>query len=116
MFVERLHLYAPEYLFDEFKKYRKEILKKTHRTSNEFDRVLAEISARIHFYPENEFDTLMDDANKISPDPDDAIYFALALKLVMPIWSNDQRLQKQDVIKIYTTSDMMNIFSSDLDQ
>ena len=116
MFVERLHLYAPEYLLDEFKKYREEILNKTHRTQSEFDQVLSEIFARIHFFPETEFNMLIDDANRISPDPDDAIYFALALKLTMPIWSNDKRLQNQEIIKILNTSDLLNIFSSDLEQ
>ena len=116
MFVERLHLYAPEFLLDEFDKYRKEILKKTHRTSEDFNQVLDEISSRIHFFPINEFDNLIDDADKISPDPNDSIYFALALKLVMPIWSNDKRLREQNVIKIFKTSDLLNIFSSDLEQ
>jgi predicted nucleic acid-binding protein len=116
MFVERLHLYAPEYLLDEFKKYRREILNKTHRTDKEFDQILTEISACIQFFPETEFDRFIDEANRISPDPDDAIYFALALKLLMPIWSNDKRLQEQNIIKIFKTSNLLDMFSSDLEQ
>ncbi|MBI5000189.1 MAG: hypothetical protein HZB92_01485 [Euryarchaeota archaeon] len=116
MFVDRLRLYAPEYLLDEFEECRKTILKKTHRPPEKLDQVLAEISARIHFIPNTEFDSLLDAANNISPDPDDSIYFALALKSGMPIWSNDQRLKKQRVVRIYSTSDLIHIFSADLRQ
>ncbi len=116
MFIDRLHLYAPEYLLDEFEEYRSEILKKTHRPSDKFDEVLSEISARIHFVPINEFDSMIKAAEEISPDVDDSIYFALALKIGMPIWSNDTRLKKQSAVRIFSTTDLVHIFSTDLVQ
>jgi predicted nucleic acid-binding protein len=115
MFVDRLHLYAPEFLLEEFDKYRDEILKKTHRTSENFDEVLSELSARIHYVPMDEFHKLIKVAEEISPDENDSIYFALALKNGLPIWSNDVRLKKQSVVRIYSTSDLMHIFSVDLE-
>jgi predicted nucleic acid-binding protein len=116
MFVDRLHLYAPEFLLEEFEKYRKEILKKTHRSSENFEIVLSEISARIHLVPKNEFNKMINVAEEISPDINDSIYFALALKFGMPIWSNETRLKKQSTIRIYSTSDLIHIFSADLEQ
>jgi predicted nucleic acid-binding protein len=115
MFVDRLHLYAPEFLLEEFDKYRDEILKKTHRTSENFDEVLSELSARIHYVPMDEFHKMIKVAEEISPDENDSIYFALALKNGLPIWSNDSRLKKQSVVRIYSTSDLMHIFSVDLE-
>jgi predicted nucleic acid-binding protein len=115
MFVDRLHLYAPEFLLEEFDKYRDEILKKTHRTSENFDEVLSELSARIHYVPMDEFHKMIKVAEEISPDENDSIYFALALKNGLSIWSNDSRLKKQSVVRIYSTSDLMHIFSVDLE-
>jgi predicted nucleic acid-binding protein len=51
---------------------------------------------------------------QISPDIDDAIYFALALKFEMPIWSNDARLENQSAVRVYSTSDLLNIYSAKL--
>jgi len=116
MFVDRLHLYAPELLLDEFSKYRDEILEKSHRTTDDFDSVLSELLAIIHFIPKSEFQKMMKVANEISPDNDDSVYFALALKTGLPIWSNDARLKKQSAVRIYSTSDMLHLFSADLDQ
>ncbi|PIN85274.1 MAG: hypothetical protein COV47_03030 [Candidatus Diapherotrites archaeon CG11_big_fil_rev_8_21_14_0_20_37_9] len=42
---------------------------------------------------------------KISPDPKDVPYFALALKLRCPIWTNDKLLKKQKKVKIISTSE-----------
>lgn len=116
MFVDRLHLYAPEFLLDEFSKHREEILKKTHRTPDDFESVLSELLAIIHFIPKAEFQKLIKIADEISPDIDDSIYFALALKTGMPIWSNETRLKNQSSVKIYSTSDLFKLFSADLDQ
>jgi predicted nucleic acid-binding protein len=113
-FVDGIHLYAPEYLHEEFEEYRSEILKKTHRTSTQFEEALSELSGRIHFVPVDEFESAIKDAEQISPDIDDAIYFALALKFEMPIWSNDARLKNQSAVRVYSTSDLLNIYSTKL--
>ena len=115
MFVDRLHLYAPELLLEELDKYRGEILEKTHRNSSDFDSVLSEISARIHFVPKNEFQKMINVAEEVSPDKDDSIYFALALRTGMPIWSNETRLKKQSAVRIYSTADLLHMFSADLE-
>lgn len=47
---------------------------------------------------------------KISPDPNDADYFALALMLKCPIWSNDKELLKQNVVRIYSTGELIKAF------
>ena len=110
-----MRLHAPEYLCEEFDEYRDEILSKTHRTSAQFEEALTEISGRIHFVPVEEFESRIEVARQISPDIDDAIYFALAMKSGMPIWSNDARLKKQSVVRVYSTSDLLQIFSAEVE-
>jgi len=40
LFNEDLHLFAPEFLFEEFAKYRDILLAKTERTQQEFNKFL----------------------------------------------------------------------------
>ncbi|MBS3095717.1 hypothetical protein J4231_03480, partial [Candidatus Woesearchaeota archaeon] len=44
---------------------------------------------------------------KISPDPNDLDFFALALKLDLPIWSNDNLLKKQNTLNVFSTLDLL---------
>ena len=39
IFNENFHLFAPEFLLEEFTKYKNEILKKTKRTDEEFNEI-----------------------------------------------------------------------------
>ena len=56
------------------------------------------------------FFDFIDGAERISPDPKDTSYFALALKLNCPIWSNDKKLKEQNKIKIYSTEEIVKFF------
>ena len=50
----------------------------------------------------------MDEADKISPDPKDIVYLALAIALKSSIWSNDKNLkQSQTKITIYSTDQLI---------
>ena len=40
IFEEDLHLFAPEFIFEEFEKYKEDILKKTERTTEDFDELM----------------------------------------------------------------------------
>ena len=39
LFLDDLHLYAPEFLLDEFNKHRNYLLNKTHRTKEDFNEI-----------------------------------------------------------------------------
>ena len=39
------------------------------------------------------------------------LYFALALKLDCPIWSNEKAFKKQSVVKAFSTSDLISFLS-----
>lgn len=113
-FLDNLHLYAPEFLLDEFSKHHKFLLNKTHRTKEEFYNLFEIFTSRIIFIPMEDIKQYLEKADQISPDPDDSIYFAIALKIGAAIWTNEKRLQKQSIINIYTTSDLLEMFESQI--
>jgi len=105
-----INLFAPEFLFEEFYKYKEEILKKTNRSLEEFNEIFMILTNIITLIPEEEFSLFLEKAKSISPDENDSVYFALALKLNCAIWSNDKKLKNQDKIRVYSTQDLIEIF------
>ncbi|MBI4139691.1 hypothetical protein HY483_01890 [Candidatus Woesearchaeota archaeon] len=110
LYQEDLRIYAPEFLFEEFLKYKNLIIQKTQRTEKEFKDILETIKKKIILVPNEETNIFIKEAEKISPDKKDTDYFAIALKLHCPLWSNDKQLKNQDTIKIYTTAEIRKLF------
>ncbi|MFH0875332.1 MAG: PIN domain-containing protein [archaeon] len=102
-FDEHLKLFTADFIVQEFFKYEKEILKKTHRTREKFIQIMHVLQEIIEVVPEEEYSKFMTEAKKISPDPNDAMYFALALKLKCGIWSNDKKLKEQKSVNVFST-------------
>lgn len=100
----------PAILFEELKKYNKTILEKTKRTKNELYMILELLEDRLVLVSEYDYAQYLDEAFVMCPDPDDAAYFALALKYNIPIWSNDKRLKSQDKIIIINTEEMIKYY------
>lgn len=109
-FEEDLHLFAPEFLFEELDKYRQLILDKTGRTQEEFEELLTILKKKIKIIPNEETDKFIQLARDICPDKNDADYFALAMKLRCPLWSNDKKLKKQKLIVVYSTEELVELF------
>ena len=115
LFVDDLHLYAPEFLLDEVRKHHKYLSRKTHRSKEEFENIYNILQRRIVFIPRDYIISFLEKADKISPDPDDSIYFAAALRMNISIWSNEKRLTKQEEIKIYTTHQLYELYKSQIE-
>jgi predicted nucleic acid-binding protein len=111
LFNDRCMLFSPEFIIEEFMKYEKLILKKTKRSREEFIMFIHQLKERIIIVPEEEYSKHMGTAEKTSPDENDAIYFALALKFKCPIWSNDKRLKEQNKVKIISTKEIIEILN-----
>jgi len=109
LFSGSFHLFTPEYIFTELEKHKEELLKKTERTDEEFSRLLEILKRRVIIVPLEELVPYVEEAEKLTPDPDDMAYFALALKLNCVIWSNDKKLKVQDKIKVYNTHELSKI-------
>ncbi|MBI2651628.1 PIN domain-containing protein [Candidatus Woesearchaeota archaeon] len=111
IFDERLRLFTTKFFFIEFKKHLKEIQKKTEKTEEELNHLFDVLRKKITLIPLEELLHYTDEAEKISPDPDDVAYIALALKLKCAIWSQDKKLkEKQNKVQVYSTEDLMRMF------
>lgn len=109
LFSGSFHLFTPEYIFTELEKHKEEILKKTERTTEEFFRLVETLKRRIAIIPLEELVPYVEEAEKLTFDPDDMAYFALALKLNCAIWSNDKKLKEQNKVKVYNTHELSKI-------
>ena len=104
------HLYAPDFIIIEFEKYRDYLKKKSERSDEDFDHLLEVFKRNTELISKEDIKPYIEKAKSITPDIGDVPYFAIALKLQIPIWSNDKDLkEKQSEIVIYTTSDLMKL-------
>lgn len=112
LFEDSLDLYAPDYLLEELAEHRDEVLAKTNETPERFDLLFSRISSRIHLIPLKSLKAKEEEAARLSPDADDAPYFALALFLGKEavIWSNDKRLKTQSQIPVISTAELISRF------
>jgi predicted nucleic acid-binding protein len=107
---DKLNLYAPEFLFDEFIKYEQYILEKTNRSKGDFEYFLNILREEIEIIPQNIITPLIEEAEKFSPDPKDTVYLACALAIDSKIWSNDKKLKDyQKKIEVITTVELIQI-------
>jgi len=111
LFNPTLRLYSPDFVLEEFMKYSDVIQTKMKRTREEFITIMHQLYEVITVVPEEEYEKYIEDAGKISPDDKDVMYFALALKLRCPIWSNDAKLKEQDQVVIYNTSELVRLLN-----
>jgi len=100
--------YVPEFVFEEINEHADEISRKSGLPANNVKALLEQLisAANVRIIPLNEFKQFREEAEKNSPDPDDAPYFALALKLGCPLWSNDARLKNQSKVKVFSTKEL----------
>ena len=112
LFTNFFKFFSSEYLFVEIDEHKDEIIRKTKKSEDEFYALLEVLKRRINLIPLEELTHYLKKAEQISPDPDDVIYFALALKLNCGIWSNDKALkERQNVVNVYSTEDLMRMVS-----
>ncbi|MBI2176270.1 DNA-binding protein [Candidatus Woesearchaeota archaeon] len=109
LFEKSIRLYSPEFVIEEFLKYEEFIMEKTSRTKEELVEIMHLLKDVIEVAPKEDYSEFVREAEAISPDEKDVMYFALALKLKCGIWSNDKELQEQDKVKVYSTAEVMKL-------
>ena len=109
IFCEWLQLIAPEFLFTELEEHKDEIIAKSSLSEDDFEEFLNSLKERIDIIPRQQFEGFLPEANRLSPDPDDTEYFALALRFGAVLWSNEKRLKKQPKVKVFSTSDLIEL-------
>ena len=107
----RFSLYTVEFFFEEFFNNIDEISEKTGLSKGLLIEKLRKLIrlANIKIIPIEEVKDYVEEAKEISPDPDDVLYFTLALKLKCAIWSDDKKLKEQRHVKVYSTNEVIRL-------
>lgn len=114
-FDTRLTIYAPHLLLEELENHKEENIKKSRLTEEEFTWLFAILKHNITFIPEQDFLEHREKADEICPDPKDIVYFALALYLKCPVWSNEKKLKEQDHVTLFATHELIQLFGQEMD-
>lgn len=111
LFSPKFEFISPEFLEEELKKHFSLIVQKSGRSETEVKIALELILSRIKILPALEYEEYRKKARDFSPDPNDAEYFAAASAFNCPLWSNDKKLKEQGVVKVLSTSELLQILS-----
>jgi len=92
-----VELYAPSYVLEEIEEHKEEILRKV--PGRLYRLMMSELKRKLIIVGTEEFMRFQEEAKHIAKefDIDDWPFIALALKLGIPIWTNDKDLIKQGV-------------------
>lgn len=111
-------LIAPELALKEIEKYSSEIIKKTGISNAEFNSVKKMLPEIVRFVPLEEYKGLLKEAVHLADGltkedilefMNDIDFFALALKLNYPIWTNDKLFKKQTKVLVFTTQEIIEL-------
>ncbi len=106
---DELILYAPLFLKEEVMKYKQYLAEKASTTEYEIGLFAEELFklASIEFVDASVLTTYIEIAKRISPDPKDTLYIALAIFEGCSIWSNDKPLrERQNLVQVITTNQL----------
>ena len=102
--------FSPEYALKEINNNIDEIINKTKISNEKFKELRNDLAICVEFMPIEEYKDFMEEASLLLLNhPDDIDFLALAIKLKLPIWSNDFHLKKQSKIKVYTTKEFLDL-------
>ncbi len=106
----KIILLTPDFALVELYKYKDDLVRNSG--IDNFDKIIEFLKTKVVFVVDREYKDLIKKAILLLPDPKDAAYLALALRFSIPIWSNDPHLKQQDKIEVFTTEELLNLFSS----
>lgn len=106
-FSRRIRTVSPEFVLFEIGKYWQEVIDKSKLSEEKLRLLFSEARKVLNTLSLSDVKDFMSEALHVSPDPDDAEYFALALKLNCPIWSEDRLLKNQSRVKVLNTPELL---------
>src|SRR3989338_6795467 len=107
LLLKDVELFSPRFLLKELVEHKEEIEEKFGLSEGQFSLELKLIETNVKLVPLKEFEDFVEKVKALSSDTDDLQYLALALKLNLPLWSNDKELKKQSVIKVFSTKELI---------
>ncbi len=106
-FSDDANFFAPFRMLAELENNREEIRLKSGFLHEDFDNFVGIMKLRVKFIPLEDFIGKISYTKNISPHSKDIEYFALALHLSCPIWSDEKAFKKQSKVKVYNTSELL---------
>lgn len=100
--------YSPNFALKEISKYKEEIINKARISKKEFEELFEELKSEVEFVEEKYYLDYLKNANNIL-DINDIEFVALAMKLKLPIWSNDKELKIQNLAPVLNTEELISI-------
>ncbi len=104
-------LISPEFVFEELADSREKIKKSGKVNNLVFAFLFTLLERKIESFPENVYERFLPEANSISPHgkhvTKDDPYFALALALNSPIWSDEEEFKQQDRVEVFNTNELL---------
>src|SRR3989344_6204078 len=95
----------------EFAKHKNEIIKKAKVNEEELEMIMENIHSRLIMIKDEIIELRMEEAKKIMDkiDSKDTIFIAAALATNSVIWSDDKHFKKQNMVKVITTTELLNL-------
>ncbi len=89
-----LTLYTPAYALFELYEKQGRVIKKLKINESDFFKIFFSLRHIVEFVPETDYTDKIQEAYEIAKDfdPKDTSFIALALKLNVPIWTNDKAM------------------------
>ncbi len=107
-------LLTPTFVHDEIENYEDLIVEKSGMDSERVTQFIDLLFQYIDVVPASEFYPAIEDADEAisDTDPDDVLYLACAIACEAAIWSDDSDFDEQELVEVYTTSDVINSFET----
>ena len=104
-------LYVPEYLFEEINKHEDLILRKAKISNRDFIALLTLFQKHTQIVKKEFYLDKTPVAEEIMKEIDitDSPFLASALALNCLIWSNDGHFKQQNLVKVYTTKEILEL-------
>ena len=104
---KEINLFSPQFALKELDKHREEILFSSKIGNSEFSELIRLLSLLADFKETSEYSQFMEEAKSIFPGHlKDVDFFALALNLDCPLWSNERLHKRQSKVKVYNTDEL----------
>lgn len=111
-----ISLYAPEEIISESLAHKEEIIQKSGISSEDFDLLFNILLSNIKITPEISYRDFKEQAKRLVTHIEDSPFMALALFIHIPIWSDDKDLKKQNIVKIISTSELIEMLDKSEDE
>jgi len=110
----RINFICPENALKSIYSYKKVIIRKAKIDEKTFNIILLRLLKYVNLIPLDIINAFREEADRIIGriDKEDTIFIATALAFNCPVWSDDKHFKQQQIVKVLTTKDMMELLNN----